>query len=117
MNFSAHLDRLDAAAEDHLCDDAAYLVQCAGAMVPARVMVERPENAERLQGVSITRARPEISVSVAAHPGLRQGDGFILGVWTDGVFTPGTEAWRIAEAPRRPGDGRWWMAEVEPWRP
>jgi len=117
MDFSSRLAGLDTAIADHLCDDAAYLLQGAGAPVSARVQVDRPIEVERLQGSSFVRARPVLQVAVAAFPGLRTGDVFVMGAWSaDGLtFTPSAEAWRLAEAPRRPGDGRWWQVEVETW--
>lgn len=115
MNFSDDLADLDASVEDHLCDDAAYQVQGLGPLIRARVMVDRPTDIERLQGSSFTRARPVLSVSAEALPGLRSGDVFSMGRWvTETVFVPGPETWRMAEAPSRPDDGRWWRGEVEP---
>lgn len=114
MNFSDDLADLDLSVEDHLCDDAAYRVQGAGALIRARVMVDRPTDIERLQGSSFSRPRPVLAVSVAAIPGLRSGDTFAMGKWDGVVFVPGPETWRLAEAPSRPDDGRWWRGEVEP---
>lgn len=114
MNFSARLGVLDSAVEDHLCDDAAYQVQGESPLIRARVMVDRPVDIERLQGVGFSRPRPVLQVSAAAIPGLRTGDTFVLGQWIGSEFIPGDESWRLAEAPTRPGDGRWWRVEVEP---
>lgn len=115
MNFSDDLADLDHAIEDHLCDDAAYRVQGAGPLIPARVMVDRPTEVERLQSSSFARARPVLSVSALALPGLRSGDVFAMGRWVQDVFVPGPETWRLAEAPSCPDDGRWWRGEVEPF--
>lgn len=114
MNFTDALVGLDAAVEDHLCDDAAYQVQGLGPMIRARIMIDRPTELERLQGASFSRARPVVSVSAEAIPGLRTGDAFHEGRWAGEVFLPAAASWRLAEAPTRPGDGRWWRGEVEP---
>lgn len=113
MNFSDMLAGLDNAVEDYLCDDAAYQEQGLGPMIPARIMINKPTELERMQGSGFTRPRPFLSVSSDAIPGLRSGDVFHLGRWAGSVFVPGLDAWRLAEAPTRPDDGRWWRGEVE----
>lgn len=111
MGFGDHIDR---SVEAHLCDDAAYQVQGLGQMVRVRVMIDRPTELERLQGMGFTRARPILSVLAETIPGLRTGDAFYEGRWVGEAFLPGGVSWRLAEAPTRPGDGRWWRGEVEP---
>lgn len=114
MNFSDDLADLDLSVEEHLCDDAAYQQQGDGPLIPARVMIDRPMDIERFQAGGFSRARPVLAVSASVFPSLRSGDVFTMGRWADGAFTPGTEIWRMAEAPARPDDGRWWKGEVEP---
>ena len=115
MNFTDMLADLDVAVEDHLCDDAAYQVQGIGPLIPVRIMINAPSELERMQNAGFTRSRPVLSASADAIPGLRSGDLFFMGRWvSDTVFVPAAETWRLAEAPSRPDDGRWWRGEVEP---
>lgn len=114
MIFSDLQTKIDRGVELYLCDDAAYQSQGSGELKPARVMVDRPIEVERLQGSGFGRARPVLSVAASAFPGLRMGDVFIIGRWIGLAFFPGDETWRLAEAPSRPDDGRWWRSEVEP---
>lgn len=114
MNFTDMLADLDIGVEDHLCDDAAYQVQGRGLLIPVRVMINAPTEIERMQRAGFSRARPVLSAAVAAIPGLRSGDVFVMGRWAGSVFAPGSDTWRMAEAPTRPDDGRWWRGEVEP---
>lgn len=113
MNFSSLLAALDGAVEDHLCDDAAYQAQGEGPFAKARVMINQPTELERMQSSGFTRARPTLSVAFSAVPGLRTGDTFKIGLWTNGVFIPGPDTWQVAAAPTRPDDGHWWRAEVQ----
>ena len=105
MNFSDDLDDIDLSIEEHLCDDA-VLSQCmnGGVAIPVRVMVNFPTELDRLQGMSFSRTRPVVSISHRAAPDLKEGDtlSFLRDEW-----------WRIASAPTRSGDGRWWEAEIE----
>jgi len=111
MGFGDHIDR---AVEAHLCDDAAYRAQGVGPLVQVRIMIDRPTELERLQGMGFARARPVLSASVESIPDLRTGDTIHEGRWVGEVFSPAASSWRLAEAPTRPGDGRWWRGEVEP---
>lgn len=113
MNFSDGLTILDGAVEDFLCDDAAYQAQGQDPAVKARVMVDQPTELERMQSSSFSRSRPVLSVAHEAIPDLRTGDVFRMGRWAGEVFIPGPETFRVAAAPTRPDDGRWWRAEVE----
>ncbi len=107
--FSALLDDLDAAVEDHLCDDAVFL-SASGDLVPARVMLDHPRPADRLSGLAFARARPVMKVARAAFPDLKEGDRFQM-VLSSGVLG---DVWSAAEAPAADGDGRWWAFEVQP---
>jgi hypothetical protein len=108
VDFSDSLTGLDAAIDAHLRDDAWIRPLAAGADYLVRVQIDHPTETDRLIGAGIERPRPVVELSVAAAPSLRKGDIVLVG--TVAPF----RGWRIAEAPRRPGDGRQWRAEVEP---
>ncbi|WP_312595687.1 hypothetical protein [Brevundimonas sp.] len=109
MNFSDHLAGLDLAIEDHLCDDALYLVEGV-APLPVRLQLDQPDSADRLQVMGFVRSRPVITILKAAVPGLREDHRFQM-VLAGGVLG---DIWQVAEAPTAPGDGRWWVVEVMP---
>ena len=104
MGFSDTLAGLDVAIEAHLCDPATFTPMIGVSRLVA-VMVERPSEIERMQGSGFSRARPVLQVSATTVPVLVEGDSFRLS---------DQEIWVVAAAPTRPGDGRWWVAEVEP---
>lgn len=106
--FSEHVDKLDAAIDAHLRDDAWVRPVAGGVDYPVRVQIEHPTETDRMIGAGVERARPVVELSVSAAPALRKGDFVLVG-----AVAP-FKGWRIAEAPRRPGDGRQWRAEVEP---
>lgn len=102
-DFASVLTGLDVSVRDNLCDDAAY-VASGGTPVPGyRVIVDEASDAVVLRGTSVILGKTYLEVEVAAVPGLKKGDAFDVG----------TIRWRLAEAPRRPDDGRWWRAAVE----
>jgi len=105
MNFSAMTAVLDIEVEDHLCDDALWLKANGDPASTARVMVDKPVDIERLQGMGFSRARTVLRVSVRTATSLIEGDTFHIS---------DEEIWRVASAPTRSDDGRWWEAEVEP---
>ncbi len=102
-NFSDNLDALDTTVRDHLCDDATYIPASGTAPLPCRVIFDDPAQTDVLQNASIVRAKPTISVEVAVIASLVKND----------LFDLGEQRWRVAAAPTRPGDGRWWFAEVD----
>ena len=104
MNFTDLMVALDVAVEDHLGDDANYQPG-SGTPKQVRVMLSHPSEIERLQGSSFSRPRPTIQVAYNAAPELREGDQFWV---SDDSY------WAVAAAPVRTGDGRWWLAELEP---
>ena len=108
-NFGDLLAGLDRATEDHLCDDALYLVDGAPP-VPVRVQLEHPVRVDALQTMSFTRSRPTMRVARAAAPAVREDDRFQIVLAGD---VPG-DVWQVAEAPTAEGDGRWWVFEVMP---
>lgn len=103
MNFSDDLADLDRAIEAHLCDDG-VLTSWNGPSVAVRVMIDFPAEIDRLQVMSFPRTRPVVSLAHDAAPELREGD----------LLAVVGQSWRIASAPTRSGDGRWWQAEIEP---
>lgn len=104
MNFTDLMVALDVAVEDHLGDDANYQPEF-GTSKSVRVIVSQPSEIERLQGSGFSRARPTLQVAYDAAPELREGDRFWI---SDENY------WAVAAAPVRTGDGRWWLAEIEP---
>ncbi|ADL00695.1 head-tail joining protein [Brevundimonas subvibrioides] len=108
MDFSRHLAGLDAAIDAHLRDDGWIRPKAGGPDVSARIAIEHPSETDRLIGAGIERSRPWVEISISSVPVLVKGDCVLVG-----AVAPFT-GWRIAEAPKRPGDGRHWRAEVEP---
>jgi len=102
-NFSDNQDALDATIREHLCDDATYYPVSGEAPLPCRVIFEVPSQTETLQQARMVQAKPTIEVEVAVIPSLVKGD----------MFDVATLRWRVAAAPTRPGDGRWWLAELD----
>lgn len=107
--FGDLLDDLDAAIEDHLCDDARYLAP-GGDPVPVRLQLDHPRSVERMQSIGFTRARPIMRVARAAVPDLVEGHRFQM-VLAGGVLG---DVWEVASAPEAPDDGRWWVFAVQP---
>lgn len=107
-NWSDLAAMVDNAVDLHLRDDGWIRPVSGGSDVPVRLAIEHPTDTDRLIGAGIERARPWVEIFVASFPALRKGDTVLVG--KIGPFT----GWRIAEAPKRPGDGRQWRAEVEP---
>lgn len=109
MPFNDLLADLDLTIETELCDLASFERQGSGArLVP--IILNRPTElvtGGMSQGFPLTRAT--VSVALLSVSDLVEGDVF--------VSDPGTniaERWSVIGAPLRPGDGRWWLAEVEP---
>ncbi len=108
VDWSDQIARLDAAIDDHLRDDGWIRSATGGADVPVRLAIEHPTQTDAMAGVGLERSRPWVEVSVVSAPTLRKGDVVLVGAIAPFI------GWRIAEAPKRPGDGRQWRAEVEP---
>ncbi len=111
VDFSSLLSGLDAAINDHLRDDGWVRLVAGGPDIPVRLAIEHPSETDRLIGASIERSRPWVEISVASVSGFKRGDIVLVGKVAPFV------AWQVAEAPKRPGDGRHWRAEVEPLGP
>lgn len=108
MDFNVHQADIDVAINAYLRDDGWLRPVAGGADIAIRLAIEHPTETDRLSGAAIERSRPWIEFSVAAAPTLRRGDTILVGAVAPFI------GWRIAEAPKRPGDGRQWRAEVEP---
>lgn len=106
-DFSSLMSEIDAAIDADLRDDGWVRPAAGGVDIPVRLAIEHPTEDDRLIGASITRARPWVEISVAAIASLKLKDIVLVG-----RVAP-FAAWRIAEAPKRPGDGRHWRAEIE----
>ena len=89
---------------DVLMDDALFRPKAGGPDVPVRIKKSEPSEATVLQGASIVQAKPIIETFLSDVPVLVAGDMFVY---------HGT-IWRVASAPKRPGSGIKWHAEVEP---
>lgn len=77
----------------------------AGGEVPnVRVILRRPTDLAPLWQGEVPMTKPFVRVPLADVSALLKGD--VL----DGIDG---RKWRIADAPRRPGDGRSWQAGVE----
>lgn len=105
MNFETMMAALDGAVEDHLCDDAVLIPAEGSPARLVRVMISHPADLDRLQVMTISRTRPTLSIAFSTAPDLIEGDM---------VEAANAVRWRIASAPTRSGDGRWWQAEIEP---
>lgn len=109
MEFSAHMAAMDDRIEDRLCDPAVY-TDATGVGRGVRISIDHPRALDRLQGMSIVRGRPVLSVRRTACPHLSEGDKFQI-ILTGGALG---EIWEVAEAPTAEDDGRWWAVEVMP---
>lgn len=107
VDFSSLLGGLDAAINDHLRDDGWVRPTAGGSDIPVRLAIEHPTETDRLVGASIERSRHLVEISVASVTGFKRGDIVLVGKVAPFM------GWRVAEAPKRPGDGRHWRAEVE----
>lgn len=70
---------------------------------PVRVILRRPTDEQRVETLGVVKAKPIIRIPAADAPSLRKGD----------LVDVEDRCWRLAVAPRKPGDGRGWLAEVE----
>lgn len=106
MSFSDNLDRMDADLVEHACDPALLRPLAGGADVEISAILERPAEIEVIQSAQFPRSKPMVRIPVLLVASLKKGDI---------VIQPpvGGLGYRLAEAPRRPDDGRWWLAAVE----
>ncbi len=111
VDFASLLTGLDAAIDAHLRDGALLRPVGGGADRPVRVVLEHPVDSDRFDGAGVVRARPRIEISKSAAPVLIKGDVILIGAGAP------YQGWRLAETPLAPGDGRHWVAEVEPIGP
>lgn len=78
----------------------------AGSGAPAtgvRTILRRPTDEQRIESLGVVKTKPLLRVPVVDAPTLRKGD----------LVDIEDKAWRLAAAPRKPGDGRVWYVEVE----
>lgn len=108
MGFSSSLDDIDAAVAEALTDPALWYERGEGAGVPCAVILESTVEGETLQGVGVAAPRVTVEVQVVEIGRVRIGDVFVAEA---GLFA-GRQC-RVCGAPTKPGDGRWWRAEVE----
>jgi len=108
MGFSANLDSLDANVAAHLCDAALWLDQGEGQGVACAIQLETSLDGDTLQSATIAAPRSTVEVQVAEVPRLRRGDIFVP---TEGPKKD--RQFKVTGAPKRLGDGRWWLADVE----
>lgn len=85
--------------------EVATLRRAAGGDVPGvRVILRRPTETAPLWQGEVPMSKPFVRIPFADVTAL------VKGAVVDGVDG---RCWKIAEAPRRPGDGRNWQAGVE----
>lgn len=104
--FSDVLDQMDADVAAHVCDPALLRPAAGGADLVISAIVERPGEIETLQSGGIVRSKPVVQIPVLQLASLKAGDIVILP-------PVGGRGYKIAGAPKRPGDGRWWMADAD----
>lgn len=107
-----HLAAADAVLAQHVCTPG-VLRPVGGAVIdPVSVAIERPTMIEGVGGgLGFAMARP-----VAWLPLVEtRADGSTVTVTLrkDATIEAEGRAWLVVAAPTRPGDGRWWRAEVE----
>lgn len=102
-NFSDTLDLIEDQVRATFCDDAKYRALAGGGDLDVRIKFRNSSEDERLAGVAIVAPRPTIKVAVSQVARVVKGDIFVYDGWL----------YRVAEAPTRPGRGRWWFCNVE----
>lgn len=100
--FSDLVADLDDCVEEELCDPGLFLG--VEPPLPVRMILLHPNQAERLQSVSFTRALPVLKVRRAVLPDLKE----------QAVFELNGDRWAVAAAPTADDDGAWWLCQVEP---
>ena len=107
MTFSDHAAGVDDAVAEHLGEEAWLYRGGAGAAVETRGWVERPGATHVLGiGPGVDRTRPVLFLPVGGAFGVARL------AERDEAICEGRR-WRVAGAPRRPDDGRWFVADVE----
>lgn len=74
-----------------------------GPATGVRVILRRPTEEQRVEGMSVVKTKPILRIPVADAPTLRKGD----------LVDVEDRCWRLASAPRKPGDARGWLVEIE----
>lgn len=114
MGFSDLLPGLDAAVGGHVADPAVLRPQSGGDAYAVDVIFERPSAAVDFGNSSGAQEQPTIEVARSQVASLRSGDVFAPGEAADGSPTLEGTNWRVCGKATRSGDGRWWIAQVEP---
>jgi hypothetical protein len=103
-NFSDTLGLIETEIKAVFCDDALYRAASGGGDVPVRIKFRNPDEESRLSGeIGIVAARPTVKVAVSDIANVVKSDAFVFNA----------RLYRVANAPLRPGRGRWWLCEVE----
>lgn len=108
MDWDDLADDLDGTIDDHLRVAGAVRPAAGGPDLTVRVHFERPQEAERFDGIQLVQARPWVEISRLSLEKLAKGDHVLIGKG------PPYVGWRVATNPVRPGDGRNWRADVDP---
>lgn len=101
--FLDHLAAADAAIGDHVCTPGAFRPAVGEVIEDVPVAIEHPAEADVLQRGSIVRAKPVAWLPLALVPRVVQND----------LVDAEGYRWKVSAAATRPGDGRWWRAEVD----
>ncbi|MBX3480089.1 MAG: hypothetical protein KF842_06790 [Caulobacter sp.] len=102
-DFLDHLAAADAAIVAHVFTPGAVRPVVGDDLDPVGVCIEQPAEEAQLQQGRLVRTRPVAWLSRAEVAALARGD----------LVEGEGRRWKIASAPTRPGDGRFWRAEVE----
>lgn len=96
--FSDNLDALDTAVADNLCDPADFYPDAGGDPVLAVPVILIMPGEDVLVGKgTVVVDRPTMQILVSAYPTAAKDDvALVLGAY-----------WKLAEAPKRVNDGRW----------
>jgi hypothetical protein len=105
VGFSDHLAGLDAAILEHVTDGVARVLDESGQVVAEAVhpMFERPTQVDTLRDAGVARAKPTLEIAVVELALLKAGYTVELG----------GHRYKVQGAPTRPGDGRWWVVDVQ----
>lgn len=103
VDFLDHLAAADTAIGAHVCTPGVVRFAAGGEVDPVPVAIERPLEGETIERGQFAALKPLAWLPRQLVAALKAGDE----IEGEGRL------WRVAAKPTRPGDGRWWRAELE----